>query len=141
MEAINYQLILDELMKGIRPVEELKQYEWMGKKKLICEYRSIGFNSTRQTGKTKYIAGLVDQGKAIMITYEAGVNNVLNQVCPDYSHRVLAYENMKAEDFDKFKHLGIQYVCMDEFYHFKVAEKIYDKLIEVFGDAVIVIRC
>ena len=140
MQAINYQLILDELLKSVRPAEQLVDHAWMGKKKLICEFRSIGFKTTRQSGKTDFIAELVQQGKAVMITYEAYLPSALNQVTPAFEDRVLVYETLKPEDFDQFKDLGIKFICMDEFYHFEVKDKVYDKLDEVFGPDLVVIR-
>lgn len=140
MTPINYQRIVDELSKGIRPAAELTEYNWMTAKQFVVEFRTIGVHSARQTGKTEYQASLVDQGKAILVTYAACVNNALNRIRPDYAHRVLAYETLTPTMLEVFKNLGIKYVCLDESRNYPVSNEIYKKLLDVFGDEMLVIE-
>lgn len=142
MTTINYRLILDELVKGIIPSENLKTYEWMTSRHYLTEFKTVGFTSTRQTGKTQFIASLVDEGQAIAVCHsDPYKNNYTKDIQPAFQKRVLCINDLAKDHIVKeFKNKDIQFVCLDEIPNLYITDKAFDLIRYVFGDDVIIIK-
>lgn len=142
MSIVNYRLIFNELLNSVQSPEDLKQHRWMHEPQYVNEFRTIGFTTTRQTGKTNFLSGLVDEGRAILLTIMDGcVTNCCNRIRAEYHDRVMTYNSLTDMDMlDKFKDKNIRYICLDESAFVKIDPAIYKKLLEVFGENMVVVR-
>jgi hypothetical protein len=145
MKHVNYKLIIDELSKGLYNKDELIQYGWMPVRNYLDEFRTIGFASARQTGKTSFLVSLVSEGKALIFTYDEYKSQFLDSanqhyVGEIYADRVLSYQKFKPSLLDKFKDKDIKYICLDESRHYSLFDNACEKILEVFGEEIIIIK-
>jgi len=142
MKNVDFQAVIDLLSKGLGTYENIKAMAFLGSKKIVSEWMTISIKTGRQSGKTKFFLGLVNQGKAILFERSDIIETLHFEVSSEYEDRILSYEDFNPESLDKFKNLvtDIKYICLSDTDYYKLDEKVYDKLIEIFGYDFVVVQ-
>lgn len=150
---VNFQLVLDELVKGINNFKLKRElydsfFRNVNNLVLVEETLTVHFSSTRQTGKTNFLTDLVRKGEAILFT------PYLTQCYGNFSrdneftHRIFDYKDFDVNSLNVFAACAevpcvnkIKYICLDDYNHsYKFGLEFYDKLIEIFGQDFILIK-
>ena len=142
MENINYRVILDECMKGLRDPAIIDPMMKTPARSYIAEYRTITIQTPRQTGSSKFLADLVNDGQAIAICMNATqMKQFLRFVKPEMADRVIInYQANVSGEFYKFKNEGIKIICLDDSNFINLKREVYNELIDTFGEDLVILK-